>query len=127
VSRNAYTTGSFDVPHRLVARLRYAPSDRWLISPVVELRSGVPYSLTEETLEMVMTSQQPRFPVLRMVDLSVERLIKVFRWRTWVGVRVHNLLNAPDPADVQRTITSPAFGTFYGPRPRQIRVQLRFP
>jgi hypothetical protein len=116
-----------DTPNRFVARVRYAPTDKWIISPVVEFRNGWPYAVFDDAMEVVPMADRPRFPNVTMVDLHVERLVKILRWRAWLGVRVSNLLNEFEPSDVQASIASPDFGAFYGSRPRQIRLQLRFP
>jgi hypothetical protein len=127
VSGNDFTTANGDVPNRLVARIRFAPSVRWLIAPVIEFRNGIPYSPIDDSLDIIPQTPRPRFPDVTTVDFTIERFVKVLKWRLWLGVRVYNALDSFAPTDVQRSIASPRFGSFYGSQPPRIWAQVRFP
>jgi len=126
VGEDAYAPTSADVPHRVTANVRALPTPGWLLSSVVEVRNGFPYSATNEMLDWVgPRNELYRFPTVASVDVGVERRMTFMKWKPWIGVRVFNLLNRFNPAEVQNNITSPAFGSFYNSYPRQFRIQVR--
>jgi hypothetical protein len=117
---------SNDVPHRLLARGRAMPTGKWLFLGVFDWRSGLPYSIVNETLDFVGPRNDHRFPAYVRTELGVEHKMKILMLRPWVGVRVDNAFRAWLPTDVQANIGSPLFGTFYNSEYRQFRIQVRF-
>ena len=126
ISDNTYARLSTDVPHRLLVRGRVMPSPKWLVLGVFDWRTGVPYSVVDEMLDFAGPRNELRFPNYCRLELGVERRIKIFRFRPWVGVRVGNVLGQFLPEDVQNNTASPFFGTFYNAEPRRARLQVRF-
>ena len=123
---NEYTAADGDAPNRFVGRLRLTPGEHWLVSTVMEWRSGLPLTALDEFLDPVLPRNSYRMPPLSVIDLSVERRVRVLGRRPWIGVRIYNLGDANNPADVQRRIDAADFGGTYNARPRQVRLQLRF-
>lgn len=126
VGENAYGPARTDVPHRLLARGRARPLQNWLLVGTLDWRSGLPYSVVNETLDFVGPRNDRRFPAYVRVDAGIEHRFTFGKYRPWIGVRVDNALSSFLPADVQANITSPAFGTFYNSEYRQARIQVRF-
>jgi hypothetical protein len=126
VGENMYARAPTDVPHRLTARGRLLPTDRWLLVGIFDWRTGLPYSVVDESLDFVGIRDSERFPVFVRLEVGVERRFNVGKFRPWIGVRVWNALNAFLPNDVQANLGSPAFGSFYNSEYRQFRIQLRF-
>jgi hypothetical protein len=126
LGRNAYGPATSDAPHRLVARGRAMPTDRWLLVGAMDWRSGLPYSIVDESLDFVGDRNTRRFPAYLRVELGVERRIRLFKRETWIGVRAENAFDAFLPTDVQANISSPDFGRFYNSEYRQFRIQFRF-
>jgi hypothetical protein len=126
VGRNAYAPARSDTPHRLLARGRAMPTPRWLFVGVLDWRSGLPYSVVDESLEFVGGRNERRFPAYVRIDLGIEHRFRIFKYRPWIGLRADNALNSFLPNDVQANIASSAFGTFYNPEYRQLRIQVRF-
>jgi hypothetical protein len=124
IGQNQYARSN-DVPHRLFARGRAMPG-KWLLLGVFDWRTGLPYSVVNDTLDFVGARNDRRFPNFVRTELGVEHKIKVLMLRPWVGVRVDNAFRAFLPTDVQANIGSPAFGTFYNSEYRQFRIQVRF-
>ena len=107
--------------HRRVVR------DTWLLSSIVEVHSGFPYSAVTDTLDWAgARNLDYHFPTVRLVDVDIERKVKFFKWRPFVGLRVYNLLNSFVPTEVQANLSSAAFGSFYNSQPRRFRVQVNF-
>ena len=99
---------------------------RWSLSSVVEVRTGFPYSAVDEMLDWVgPRNQQFHYPTVAVVDLGLERQVKLFKWKPWIGVRAYNALNAFVPGEVQANVASAAFGSLYNTYRRQIRLQVR--
>jgi hypothetical protein len=123
---NAYGPARTDVPHRLLARWRAMPTSSWLLVGLADWRAGLPYSVVDESLDFVGARNSERFPRYFRLDLGIDRRVRLFNVRPWIGVRIDNALNAFLPADVQANISSPAFRTFYNSELRQFRIQFRF-
>lgn len=126
IAENAYAPARADVPHRMLLRSRVLPTPTWLVVAIIDWRSGLPYSTTNETLDFVGIRQGLRFPQYVRTELGLEHRFVFGRLRPWIGVRVDNAFNAWLPSDVQANVTSPAFGEFYNSEYRQFRIQFRF-
>jgi hypothetical protein len=99
----------------------------WLFGAVGEVRNGFPYSVVNQYLDYVgPRNQVSTFPTNVVMDLSVERRIRVGPVRPWMGFRVYNALNWFRPVDVQANVGSPAFGYFYNSAPMEFRLSFRF-
>ena len=86
----------------------------------------MPYSRVNRAFEFAGARNADRFPDALRVELGIDRRLRLFKWRPWIGVRADNALNAFLPADVQANVSSPAFGTFYNSDIRQLRLKVRF-
>jgi len=126
IGDNAYAALSTDVPHRLFIRGRVMPRPKWLVLGIFDWRSGVPYSVVNETLDFVGARNALRLPNYTRLELGVERRIKVFRFQPWVGVRMNNVLGQFLADEVQNNTGSPFFGTFYNSEQRRLRLNVRF-
>ncbi len=126
VARNEYAPARTDTPHRLLLRGRATPVRNWLIIGTLDWRTGLPYSVVNETLDFVGSRNERRFPTYFRTDLGIEHRIKLGKLRPWVGVRADNALSSFLPSDVQANVSSPAFGTFYNSEYRLFRIQFRF-
>jgi hypothetical protein len=124
--RNAYAASPAEAPNRLLARGRFTPWAKWLVVGIADWRSGLPYSITNDTLDFVGDRNVRRFPTYFRLEAGIERHVKLFRFRPWIGVRVWNALESFLPVDVQSNLGSPNFGTFYNSEYRQIRIVMRF-
>jgi hypothetical protein len=127
VGENAYGPAEADVPHRLFARGRVMPTDRWLLTGVFDWRSGLPYSIVDEHLDFIgPRNQGRRFPDFVRFHLGIEHRFKIGSHNPWIGVRILNALDSFLPTDVQNNVGSRDFGTFYNSEYRQFRLQVRF-
>ena len=126
VGVNQYAPANADAPNRLLARGRVLPTPRWLLLGSVDWRSGLPYSIVNETLDYVGPRNSARFPTYLRTEVGIERHFKVGKLQPWIGVRVWNALESFLPNDVQANVNSPAFGSFYNSEYRQFRIQIRF-
>ncbi len=145
---NAYGSVFGAVPFRLLRENERAPlpfdsPNRFLVwsevglpfglraAPVVEWRSGFPYSAVDELRNYVgPRNRAGRLPWYRGVDLQVSKVLtfqvmgKARSVR--VGIKVFNLLNEYNPQDVQESLVSPNYGVFYRGVKRKLRMLLEF-
>lgn len=126
VGANAFAPLNGDAPHRLFARGRVMPTPTWLLLGVFDWRSGLPYSLVNDSLDFVGSRNRERFPAYARLELGIEHRFRILKYQPWIGVRAYNALNAFLPTDVQANVASPAFGSFYNSEYRQFRLQVRF-
>ena len=110
---NAFSLSNTDTPHRLVAQGTFILPGEWIVSPVVEIRKGFPYSLINEEREFIgQRNRDGRFPIQKTLDLDIQKWVKIWKWNTRVGVRFFNLLGTFNPRDFQGNIDSNNFGVF---------------
>ena len=112
---------STDVRHRVILRGTIGLPGKWDLLPVLELRSGFPYSDVDEYLDFVgPRNRAGRLPFVRTLDISVSRPWRVKKYSFRAGVKAYNLFGASAERDVQNNLTSPDYGTFYNPIERSI-------
>lgn len=122
VRPNEYGLSVYDVPDRAVLRAS-AEVGRWYLTGLLEVRQGTPWSAVDENLEYVgPRNAAGRLPGAVLLDLAVERRLRLKRFRPWVGIGVVNLLGQAAARDVQANTAAPDYGTFYDPAPRRLRL-----
>ena len=113
VRSNSSSITNVDVPNRLVA-LGVLPFRKWMVAPLVEVRSGFPYSVLDQEQNFVgIRNLGGRFPRFVSVDLSINRVVELRGRHVRIGFKANHILNNFVPRDVQANLGSPAFGTFY--------------
>ncbi|MBA3269736.1 MAG: TonB-dependent receptor [Acidobacteria bacterium] len=121
VRANEHNLISTDVRHRLLLRGTVGLPGKWDIAPVMELRSGFPWSAVNEFQDFVgPRSRAGRLPAVRTLDFSVARPWQFKKYRFRAGIKVYNLLGDSAQRDIQSNITSPFYGTAYNPVERSI-------
>jgi hypothetical protein len=110
-----------DVPHRLLLRGLIGIGAKWDVAPVLELRSGFPWSAVNEFQDFVGTrSRAGRLPAVTTFDVAVTRPFRFKKYTFRAGIRAFNLFGASADRDVQTNTTSPNFGRFFNPIERSI-------
>ncbi len=110
-----------DVPHRLLVRGTIGLPGRWDLAPVVEIRSGFPWSAVDEYQDFVgARNRAGRLPRVRTLDFSLSRPWHVWKFRFRGGIKMYNIFGSGAERDVQNNIASPAFGQFFNPLERSI-------
>jgi hypothetical protein len=121
VRSNGYGPIASDVPHRLLVRGTLGLPGTWLLAPVIEIRSGFPWSAVDEYQDFVgARNRSGRLPRVQTLDLSLTRAWRVWKYRFTAGLRVYNLFGAAAERDVQNNLASPTFGHFFNPLERSI-------
>ena len=116
----------FDAPNRVLVwgEVELFWGVRW--APVLDVHSGFPFSLLDETQNFVgARNQGGRFPTFASFDSQIFKDFKVKAFgkkRTVrVGVKVFNILNHFNPRDVQENLDAPDALSFYNGRGRLFR------
>jgi hypothetical protein len=110
-----------DVPNRLIIQGTIGLPGQWDFVPVVEVRSGFPFSAVNEFQDFVgERNRAGRLPTVRTLDFSLARPWQVKKYRFRAGLKVYNIFGANAERDVQNNVTSPNYGTVYNPLERSI-------
>jgi hypothetical protein len=127
VRPNEHSLIPTDVPHRLLVRGTIGLPGRWDLAPVIEIRSGFPWSAVDEFQDFVgARNRAGRLPRVRTFDFALTRPWSVWRYRVRAGVRVYNIFGASSERDVQSNTASPRYGQFFNPLERSIGFVLGF-
>jgi hypothetical protein len=127
IGQDQYAPTASSVPNRLIAHTRTIFANRVLVSSILEIHSGFPYSVVNDMLDWVgPRNQRFYFPTFAMLDLDVEHKFTFIKGKPWIGIRAFNALNRFSPTEVQSNLSSLAFGSFYNSYGRQLRLQIRF-
>ena len=115
-----------DVRHRVLIRGNFGLvwfMDTWDIAPVIELRSGFPWSAVNEYQDFVgERNRAGRLPAVRTVDFSLTRPWRFKKYRFRGGLRFYNIFGAAADRDIQNNVTSPFYGTSYNPIERSVGI-----
>lgn len=110
-----------DVRHRVLVRGNFGLPGQWDFAPVLELRSGFPYSAVNEFQDFVgERNRAGRLPSLHNLDFQLSRPWRFKKYRFRAGLKIYNVFGASADRDVQNNITAPDFGTSYNPIERSI-------
>jgi len=123
---NQYAPVNADAPNRLLMRGRIMPTRTWLFIGTFDWRSGLPYSIVNDTLDFVGDRNSQRFPAYARLEFGAEHRFKIGKFQPWIGLRAYNALDSFLPTDVQANLGSRNFGSFYNSEYRQFRLQVRF-
>jgi len=111
-----------NVPNRLVSWSTFALPRNFILSPVVDVHSGLPYSNLNTYQSYVGGANSQRFPTFFSLDLKVYRefplhlpfLGSMKNRKLRFGIYSLNLTNHSNPLAVYNNVTSPYFGHFVG-------------
>jgi hypothetical protein len=110
-----------DVPHRVLVRGTIGLPGQWDFAPVIEFRSGFPWSAVNEFQDFVgARNRAGRLPQVRAFDFSLSRPWRVWKYTFRGGLKIYNLLGASAQRDVQNNLESAEFGRFFNPIERSI-------
>lgn len=119
---------AFDVPHRMVMWGEVALPFRLTALPVVDWRSGFPFSRIDENQNYVgRRNGAGRYPHFFSLDVQVMRDVSIpfgaKKLAARVGVKVFNVTNHFNPRDVQSNVASGEFGRFDNSVGRTFRLK----
>ena len=110
-----------DVPHRVLLRGTIGLPWQVDMDPVLEVRSGFPWSAVDEYQDFVgARNRTGRLPTVTTLDMSLARPWRFKKYKFRAGIRVYNLLGKSAHRDIQSNVSSPLYGTAYNPIERSI-------
>ena len=110
-----------DVRHRVIVHGNLGLPGRWEFAPMLELRSGFPWSAVNEFQDFVgPRNRTGRLPSVHTLDFTLARPWRLKKYRFRAGLKLYNVFGASAHRDVQDNITSSDYGTFYNPIERSI-------
>jgi hypothetical protein len=107
----------FDAPNRFLAWGQWNAPFKLTVLPVLDVHTGFPYSLIDQTREFVGPRDADRYPRFESLDLQITRPVRIplphERVKARVGFSVFNVLNHFNPRDVQNDIDSDRFDSLF--------------
>jgi hypothetical protein len=117
---NQFGNLSGDVPNRFLTWGLVQLPWGFQIAPVVEYRSGFPYSSLDAAQEYFGPANTNRFPGFFALDSRVSKDFKVnAKYTVRVSMSSFNLTNHFNPEAVHYNITDPQYGVLFGQRQRR--------
>ncbi|MBV9215753.1 MAG: TonB-dependent receptor [Acidobacteria bacterium] len=132
VRQNEYGPLPFDVPHHLLVygQIEVSKKHEIQFTPLVEMRSGFPFSNVNATLDFVgPRNEAGRFPTYFSFDFQVTKRIPIPKLKdrhVRLGIGLLNVTNHFNPRDVQNNISSPNYGRFYNSLGPAVKAKLDF-
>ena len=120
---NQVATQPTDLPNRFVAWGTVPLPAGFGVAPVLEYRTGFPYSVVNEQQRYVGIPNANRFPNFLAADARVWRDFKVSaKYSVRLAVSGFNLTNHFNPEATHWNTADPAHGLFFGERHRRFTV-----
>lgn len=100
----------FDAPNRFLTWADFSLPQDIIVSPVLEVRDGFPFSLIDANRDFVgARNRAGRFPTFASLDLQVTKAFRLpIVGRVRAGVRIFNLTDHFNPRDLQNNVDSSA-------------------
>jgi hypothetical protein len=112
-----------DLPNRFLAWGTMQLTRSVRLMPVVEYRTGFPYSNLDAAQNYVGSPNSNRFPNFFALDARASKDIKVNpKYSVRLSVSGFNLTNHFNPEAIHNNIADPAFAIFFGERHRRFTV-----
>jgi hypothetical protein len=126
VRPDVYATATGNIPHRLLVWGIVPVRKMWKVAPVVEWRSGFPFSPADAAQNYAGVPNSRYFPNFFSLDLRVGRDIHLRGHGFQVSFSLFNLTNHWNPDSVRLNIADPQFGEFLGQHRRRYRLDFDF-
>lgn len=116
----------WDAPHRFLG-WAYLPLPRknWAVAVLCDARSGLPFSVVDESGRVVGGVDSHRFPAKFELNVHLERRFTFYGYRLAVRAGVNNITDHANPSAVNNTVGSPQYLEFLGNEGRHLVVRLR--
>jgi len=108
----------FDAPNRFLAWGEFAAPWKLTVAPVLDVHTGFPYSVINQSREFVGPRDAQRFPRFFSTDIQVLREIRLpfpgsKERHARIGGSVFDIFNRSNPRDVQNDVASYRFNEFF--------------
>ena len=115
VRANEYGPVPFDAPHRFLAYGEIKAPLEITVMPAFEIRTGFPFSFTNDRLDFVGARNRSRFPAFLSLDATILKgfTIPFLDKKARAGVVIFNITSHFNPRDVQSNTGSLSVGQFF--------------
>jgi hypothetical protein len=120
IQRAGVTRLPTDARDRIIAWGTATLPYRIVVSPVVEWRSGFPYTVVDQRYVAVETNMRS-FPAFMATDLVVYKTFTVKKRSADLGIQLFNATNHFNPRDVHAVLGAPQLGQFANSVPTILR------
>jgi hypothetical protein len=115
----------FDAPNRFLAWGEFAAPWKLTVAPVLDVHTGFPYSVINQSREFVGPRDVQRYPRFVSTDVLVLREIRLplpgKERHARIGASVFDIFNRSNPRDVQNDVDSSRFNEFFNSPGRTFR------
>jgi hypothetical protein len=109
-----------DLPNRFLAWGVVSLPHKFQVAPVVEYRTGFPYSALNATQDYAGTPNGRQYPPFFSLDSRISKDLQVStKYAVRLSLASFNLTNHFNPEAVHPNVSDPAFGYFFGHRGRR--------
>ncbi len=118
----------FDAPQRFLFWGTVGLPHKITVAPLLEVRSGFPYSMVDQTLNFVgQRNRAGRFPTFASLDLQVLRSIKIpmLHKSGQIGLQFFNITGHSNPRDIQNNLAATDFGAFSNSIGRRLHAKFK--
>src|SRR5215471_10413698 len=131
IQPNEHGRLNWDAPNRFIAWGEFHVKYRITLSPVVDFRTGFPYSVIDGDRNFIgPRNRAGRYPDFISMDLQMVKAISLpgrFKnYRALLGFKVFNITNHFNPRDFQNNIDSEGFGGYYNGVGRKYGAKISF-
>ncbi len=115
IRENQFSNLSTDVPNRLLAWGNISLPKKITVSPILEVRSGFPYSIIDQNQNFVGTRNADvnRFPNFFSLDAEISKDFQVTKkYAIRLSLKGFNLTDHFNPRNIRNNLADPQFGNF---------------
>ncbi len=116
----------FDATDRIVAWATIELPSGVLLTPVVEWRTGFPYSILAEDQSYLGPANSERFPDFFALDLQATKTFDIKGYRITGGLKITNITSHDNPRQVVSNVADESFGDFRNSVPFKVRMVFAF-
>jgi hypothetical protein len=116
---------AWDTPNRLISWGWLPLTHKIDLAYTLDGRTGYPFSVQNDSQEVVGAPGSRRFPPYFSVDLSLERRFTIFGFQWALRAGINNILDRGNYSFVNSNIDSPYFLAFSGPQGRSLITRVR--
>lgn len=103
----------WDAPNRVLIWGSFGLPRGFDVFPVLDVRGGFPLSTIDAMREVVgPRNEAGRFPLFVSLDVQVTKPIRLFGYRTTVGLKIFNITDHFNPRDYFGNVDGVRFGEF---------------
>lgn len=124
---NQFGNLSSDAPHRFLARGTMKLPYQFTIVPLLDVHTGFPYSIRDESQNFVGTRNSVRFPRFASLDMAFIKDVRIRdKYKAQFTLNLFNVTSHFNPRNVRNNTGDPNFGQFFSNYRRFYRVDFAF-